>query len=111
MSCFTGRNRLGKKDPDVCPITGAGNFQRCRDVKLPAGLHEGLGILLPVSFVKVSREEIAAVIGKQRKDADGLFARQMVVDQLIGYRQQLALAAVSTFHSWFMADAGLPLIA
>ena len=107
---LAGRNRPGKKDPGVSTVAGAGNLQRCRNAEFPAGLHESLGILPPVGLIEVSREKIAAVIAQERVDADGLFSGQMVVDHLIGHRQQLALVAVTAFHPGLVADAGLPLV-
>lgn len=107
---LAGRNRFGKKDSGVSAIAGAGNLQRRRNAKLPAGLHESLGILSPVGLIKISREKIATVIAQERIDADGLLSSQMVIDHLIGHRQQLALAAVTAFDPGLVADTGLPLV-
>ena len=107
---LAGRNRLGKRDPDVCPISGAGNLRNRRNAEFPAGLQEGSGILPPVGFLEVCRGKTTAVIAQERIDADGLLSGRTVVDHLIGHRQQPALVAVAAFHTGLVADAGLPLV-
>lgn len=111
MPGLAGRNRFGKKEPDMRAVTGARNLQRRRNIQFSAGLHKGHDILAPVGLVEIGRQKIAAVIGQKRIDADSLFPGQMVVNHLIGHRQQLALTAVAAFDAGFVADAGLPLIA
>jgi len=108
---LAGQNRLGKKDPGMSAVAGAGNLQCRRDAEFPTGLHEGLGILPPVGLIEIGREKIAAVVAQERIDADSLLPSQMVIDHLIGHRQQLSLVAIAAFHPGFMADAGFPLIA
>ena len=66
---------------------------------------------MPVGFVKIGCQEIAAVIGQQWIDTDGLFSGQMVVDHLIGNRQQQAMAAIAAFDARLVAEAWLPLVA
>lgn len=91
-------------------IAGTRNFQCDRYTQLATRLGEGLRIGAPVSIVEVHCEEVAAVIGQQRIYADGVVAGKMIVDRLVGQRDQPPLAAVRALDAWLLAHAGAPLV-
>ena len=108
---LTGWNGLGKEYPGMRTVPRAGYLQRSRNGQLPAGLHEGAGILPPVSLVKINRQKKARVISEERVDANGLFSGEMIVEDLVGDRQELPLGAIAAFDPGLVADTRPPLVA
>ena len=65
-------------------FAGAGYFHCCRYTQLVTRLHEGAGILPPLGLVEIDGQEMAAIVLQQWIHADGMPARQMVVDDSVG---------------------------
>lgn len=91
-------------------IAGSGNFQCRRNTEFLAGLHVGLRIITPVSFIKVHSKEIAGIVLEQWIDANRMFTGQVTVDHLIGKRACQTLVAIATLDTWLLADTDSPFV-
>ncbi|MNR09115.1 hypothetical protein D3C85_1253050 [compost metagenome] len=67
-------------------------------------------IFTPIGLVKIHRQEVAGVVWQQRVNADDNISGQMLVEHLIGQRQELAERAISALDPWLLTHTGSPFI-
>lgn len=104
------RDSRRKEHPRVRALAGARNLQRGRYAEVTAGLHESPGIIAPLGIVEVHCQEAATVVLQQRIDADGVAAGEVVVEGLVGQRDQQPMAAVGALDPRLFADTRTPLV-
>ncbi len=75
---------LQKENPDVTAAPGARAFEHGGDLPLGAGVKKRPHIVLPCRLVEIGGEQPARFVGEQWIDAGHEFARQMVMNDLIG---------------------------
>lgn len=106
----TRRHSLGEEDPDVGAIPGAGNLERGWHPQLGAGSAERPCFIAPVGFVEIDGEKMTSVVGVERINADGVLASQMVIDNRVGQRDELAMAAIRALDARLLANARSPFV-
>ncbi len=88
-----GVDRLREEEPDVGPIPGARAFDCGLQADGPASLDEGSDIFRPGLLVEVGGKEPGGLVFQHRVDADDVAAVEVVEDDLVGDRQELAAHA------------------
>ena len=105
------RHRSVEEEPDVCSVARPGALDREVDTLSPACFDEGAHVLPPLCLVEVHGEKPASLILQHRVDPDHVVSFEMIVDGLLGHRDERLVRTLATLDATFVAQAADPFIA
>ena len=97
-------HRRGEEEPDVGTITRAGTFDGMRNAFGVAGLSERRDVVLPLALVEIHGEEPAVLVLEHRVDPDYVAALEMIVDGLLGHRDECLVRTLAALDLALVAQ-------
>jgi hypothetical protein len=105
------RQRAVEENPNVAALSGTRAFQCGRHIQFLTNLQESQSVILPGLLVEICREKPAGLVRQERIHADGLIAQEMVLDDGVGHREELACLLGDLLSILRAASAdGLPVL-